>query len=89
MIYQTVNFYDFEKAFRDANRLNQFTSTGLEHLFEHLEELADSEDIELDVIALCCEYTEGATDVVDVDLDTVFVVAKYEHNGMDMVLYYE
>ena len=41
-------------------RPNQFTYEGLVALFEHLEEFEDAtgEEIELDVIGLCCEYCE-------------------------------
>ena len=55
-----VNFSDFCDAFNGHGRENQFTYEGKRALFDYLEELeADMvEDIELDVIALCCEYTE-------------------------------
>ena len=41
-------------------RPNQFTYEGLVALFEHLEEFEDAtgEEIELDVIGLCCDYCE-------------------------------
>jgi hypothetical protein len=56
---RTVNTYDFEKAFRDFDRDN-FSYEGLKALFEYLEEYEDStgEELELDVIGLCCEYAE-------------------------------
>ena len=52
-----------EQAFVDAFmkfRPNQFTYEGLTALFEHLEEFEDAtgEEIELDVIGLCCDYCE-------------------------------
>lgn len=58
----TVDFYDFRRAFKDANRANNFTEDGLVTLFDHLEQYeADTgEEIELDVISLCCDYTEYA-----------------------------
>ena len=57
---KTINFYDFEKAFSNAGRANQFSYEGQRALFEYLEEYEDStgEEIELDVIAICCEYVE-------------------------------
>ena len=57
---QTINLYQFERAFVDMNRKDQFTYDGKRALFEHLEEYEDctGEEIELDVIALCCEYSE-------------------------------
>ena len=41
-------------------RPNQFTYEGLTALFEYLEEFEDAtgEEIELDVIGLCCDYCE-------------------------------
>jgi len=57
---KTINFYDFERAFINMRRENQFTYKGKKALFEYLEEYEDStgEEIELDIIALCCEFTE-------------------------------
>ena len=56
---QSVNMYDFERAFKRCERDN-FSYDGLKALFEYLEEYEDStgEEVELDVIALCCEYAE-------------------------------
>lgn len=56
----TVNEYAFTQAFTDMNRGNNFSYSGLKALFNYLEEYEEStgEEIELDVIALCCEYTE-------------------------------
>lgn len=52
-----------EQAFIDTFqkfRPNQFTYEGLTALFEYLEEFEDAtgEEIELDVIGLCCDYCE-------------------------------
>jgi hypothetical protein len=57
---QTINFYQFADAFTNMNRQNQFSYKGLKALFDYLEEYEDSvgEEIELDVIAICCDYTE-------------------------------
>ena len=54
---QTVNFSQFCDAFHRMGRGKQFSRQGLEVLFDYLEEI--DPDYELDVIALCCEYTEG------------------------------
>ena len=56
---QSVSIYDFEMAFKRCEREN-FSYDGLKALFEYLEQLGDDigEEIELDVIALCCEYAE-------------------------------
>jgi hypothetical protein len=54
---QTVNFYMFERAFSNSQYCNNFTYDGLKALFEYLEE-CDGQEIELDVCALCCDFTE-------------------------------
>ena len=53
---------DFINEFRNMGRDGNFTIRGLEALFEYLEDYEDStgEQVELDVIVLCCEYTEYA-----------------------------
>jgi hypothetical protein len=57
---KTINYYDFRAEFRAFGREEQFTRQGLKALFDYLEELGDDcgEEIELDVIALCCEFVE-------------------------------
>ena len=56
----TINEYQFEQAFKNAGRGNQFSYEALKALFEYLQSYEDDggEEIELDVIALCCEFTE-------------------------------
>ena len=58
-IKQTVSFTDFYDAFQ-AIRPGSFTYEGLGALYDYLENLSDDigEDIELDVISLCVEFTE-------------------------------
>jgi hypothetical protein len=59
MIKQTVNFSQFCDSFSDTYK-NNFSYEGKRALFDYLEQLSEDtgEDIELDTIALCCEYTE-------------------------------
>ena len=61
---QSITFYDFERAFSDMGRQDQFTYEGKRALFEWFEDY-DSDlascgqpETELYVIALCCEFTE-------------------------------
>ena len=56
----TLSVYDFRDAFHKAGRKDQFSYDGLEILHRYFEELEEStgEEIELDVIAICCEYAE-------------------------------
>ena len=55
----TVRWYDFKDAFDDI-RPDNFSYEGLEALFDYLQMLEDDigKPIELDVIGLCCEYSE-------------------------------
>lgn len=57
---QTINAFDFRRAFNDHDREN-FSYDGLNILFDYLEDLEQDcgEEYELDVIALCCEFTEA------------------------------
>ena len=56
---RTINEYDFINAFKGM-REDNFSNSGLIALYEYLEMLGDDlgQEIELDVIALCCEYAE-------------------------------
>jgi len=56
-MFKTINVYDFRDEFKAMGRANQFSYDGLQALFEMLEEIAP--EYELDVIALCCDYTEA------------------------------
>ena len=55
-----ISINDFQRAFIDFNRGSQFSNEALDGLYEYLEELEGDigEEYELDVIALCCEYSE-------------------------------
>jgi hypothetical protein len=57
---QTLIFPTFADAFRSHGRSDQFSYSALESLFNYFEELEDDtgETMELDVIAICCEYSE-------------------------------
>lgn len=58
-MYTTINKQDFIQAFR-AIRPDNFSYEGLCELYEMLSdwEFESGQPIELDVIALCCEYEE-------------------------------
>jgi hypothetical protein len=70
----TVTLNDFRNAF-NAIRPNNFSYEGLEQLFNYFESYEDDtgEQIELDVIAICCEYQESTIEEIvnsyDIELD--------------------
>lgn len=59
-IYQEVNKNDFVDAFTDMNRAEKFSYHAKLALYNYYSELAESsaEPIELDIIAICCDWTE-------------------------------
>ena len=66
-IVQSINnVYQFREAFRLAGRGDQFSHEGLEVLFDYLDNLSEDigEPIELDVVALCCDYYEASIDEI-------------------------
>lgn len=72
---QTVNLYGFRDAFQRI-RPDNFSYDGLEILFDYLEELEQDtgEEMELDVIAICCDWCESDAETIaqDFDLDVPF-----------------
>ena len=59
-MYQSITKSDFTSAFHRMNRGEQFSYKGLIALYDYLEQYEEDtgEQIELDVIAICCEYAE-------------------------------
>jgi hypothetical protein len=72
---QTISLSNFRDAFQRANRGNQFSYEALELIFDYIEEYEEStgEEIELDVIGLCCEWAEDTPENIarsyDIDLE--------------------
>lgn len=56
---QTVSQYDFRDAFKQC-RPDNFSYEGLSALFDYLEQWEEDcgEELELDVIAICCDFSE-------------------------------
>ena len=91
-IVKTFNEHDFINEFKACNRQDNFSYEGLRILFESLEQTAIDcgINIEMDVIALCCEYNEddmqSIIDNYDIDLygcisadDVIEKVETYLH----------
>ena len=66
MIIREINFSEFCDAFFNTGRNNQFTYDGKKALHTFLEDLSEDcgTPMELDVIAICCDFTEY-TDLVE------------------------
>lgn len=67
---KTVYMSDFFEAFDKHERLNQFPNT-LAILFDYLEEYEAStgDEMELDVIGLCCDFTEWSSEDLAEEFD--------------------
>lgn len=56
----------FRDAFKDANRQDSFSYEAITAIFEYLCEMeSGGEEQEMDVICVCCEFTEVANDDED------------------------
>ena len=94
-MYQTINTASaFRDEFRACGRADQFTYEALGILFDYLEayEMDSGEEIELDVIALCCDFSEDMPEAIaqsyDIDIEGMDegqaldeVIATLEANG--------
>ena len=62
---RTINFYEFEREFNEV-RPESFSYEGLNVLYDYLEQLEDDlgQEIELDPIGLCCDFSEMTLDDV-------------------------
>ena len=74
-MYQTINTVSsFRDEFRACGRADQFSYEALGILFDYLEayEMDTGEEIELDVVSLCCDYSEDSPENIrdQYDIDT-------------------
>jgi hypothetical protein len=91
----TITRYTFERAFADADRRENFSYEALGLLFEYFEELEDStgEEIELDAIAICCEYYEDSAAIIassyDIDISEIDPAdPEYDEKAREIVREY-
>lgn len=83
----TVNFSAFCDAFRDSGRNDQFSYAGKRALFDYLEQYEEDCgcEVELDVIALCCEYYENDLDSIINDYQIDVSEAEDDDEKADIV----
>jgi hypothetical protein len=60
MVHKELSLWEFQDEFRNYGRENQFSEEGLSVLYDYLWNMAEEMGIpyKLDVIGLCCEFTE-------------------------------
>ena len=74
-MYTRISKYDFMEAFRNMDRYDQFGHEALSALFDYIEDVEQDTgvEIDLDVIAICCDYTvstlKEVRDAYDLDED--------------------
>ena len=84
-MYQTITESDFIRAFEDMNRGNNFSVEGRIALFDFFEEV--DPDMELDVIAICCDYAEYEN-VKELKEDYSHLLEDEEYDDDEYVLDY-
>jgi hypothetical protein len=94
-MYQTINTVSsFRDEFRACGRADQFSYEALGILFDYLEayEMDTGEEIELDVVSICCDFSEDSpenirdqygidTEGMDEDEAIAEVIATLEENA--------
>ena len=67
----TISRNDFIRAFKnDDDYKDQFSSKTLNLIFDYLQEI--DENMDFDMIAICCNFTESTLDVINNDFDKNF-----------------
>lgn len=82
MIYTQIYEDDFVTAFNKMGRGDNFSIEGREALFDYLNKF---EDIELDVIAICCEYTEYTTAHEAASQYSTYDGMEFDEDGAEML----
>jgi len=89
-MYITVSEYDFTEAFM-RRRPDSFSYEGLKALYNYLENFEEEtgQRIELDVIALCCEFAEydSEEEARENYPDGPEIVARLENGGVIVHVY--
>lgn len=58
-MYQRIDKEDFIRLFNESYRADSFSHEALVGIFDYLEEAeTDAPGVELDIIAICCAFTE-------------------------------
>lgn len=67
---KTINNCEFVEMFDDYGRSDNFSRLGRRKLAEYFEQLEEDlgQDIEVDVIAICCDYSE--IEIKDIERET-------------------
>ena len=78
MLVTTIdNAYQLEQLFRECGREHHFSYEGFNALYDYLEEFSEctGEDFKIDVIALCCDFTEYES------WEEIYNIYSYSYNN--------
>lgn len=67
----TISSSSFVEAFRNYGRMDNFSREGLEMLFDYFEQYEQDcgVEMELDVIGICCDFSESSIESIIQDYD--------------------
>lgn len=68
-IVKTFDFSDFRREFELYGRADQFSLEALSLIYFYLEGCYSDSNFEMDVISICCEFTEMNEDQIRQDYD--------------------
>ena len=86
-MYKTINLHDFVDAFEAAERGEQYSYAAKKALYEHLTEYEEDtgEQIELDIIAICCDWIEYK-DLAAIQVDYPYIMTLDDLQEYTIVL---
>lgn len=80
MLVTTIdNAYQLEQLFNECGRGNHFSYYGYQAMYDYLDQYSDDigEDFKVDVIAICCDFTEHK------DWEEIYQNYSYSYNNED------
>jgi len=86
---KTISLPSFVSAFTEMGRYDQFSLEGLKVIYKYITgyESESGQEIELDVVGLCCDFAEGtAKDIArdySIDLSALEGASEDEANFLD------
>jgi hypothetical protein len=82
---QTLNFTTFANTFQNSSRKEQFSYHALELIFDYIEEYESEtgEQIEFDMIGICCEWAESTPAEIIRDYSLSDKIPQFEEHGVD------
>lgn len=77
-VKQTISLSSIQDLFKAYGRGDNFSYEGLQAIMDYLEDSSIDEIVDLDVIAICCEFTEAHADDIIEDYSNLFSADSYE-----------